>query len=172
MLGLRGDGNAGRSKYGRPRRDDRCRRFRPNSSGHFICRSQNWTCIRKSVKATAPADAITRVRRNRHLMVGKRLLERRRGAQERSIAQITVGRVNCQTSQHRAQQPCDAVTPRCDGTIHVPNDKSPPARSPAAPLGAQENAVEVLKETRHEEGQQFSAEFEAGDASSPLRIRR
>ena len=65
-------------------------------------------------------------------MVGKSLLQRRRGDQERSITQITVGRVNCQTSQHHAQQPCDNVALRCDGTVHVPNDKSPSARSPAA----------------------------------------
>jgi hypothetical protein len=67
-------------------------------------------------------------------MVGKSLLQRSRGDEERSITQITVGRVNCQTGQHCAQQPCDNVAPRCDGTVHVPNDKSLPARSPAAPF--------------------------------------
>jgi hypothetical protein len=86
------------------------------------------------MKAAAPADAITRVRRNRQLMVGKRLLHRGRGDQELSITQIAVGRVNCQASQHSAQEPCDNVAPRCDGTVHIPNDKSPPARSPAAPF--------------------------------------
>jgi hypothetical protein len=56
------------------------------------------------------------------------------GDKVRSVAQIAVRRVNGQTGQHCAQQPCDNASSRCDRTIHVPNDKPPRAGSPAALL--------------------------------------
>ena len=52
-------------------------------------------------------------------MVDKRLVWRRDGYNVRSITLVTVGRVNCQAGQHRAQEPCDEVGSACDGTIHV-----------------------------------------------------
>jgi len=56
-------------------------------------------------------------------MIEKRLVQRS-GYNGRSITLIAVGRMNCQAGQDRAQEPCDNVDSRCDGTIHaVPNDK-------------------------------------------------
>jgi hypothetical protein len=67
-------------------------------------------------------------------MIGERLLRRRRGDRVWSITKIAVWRVNCQASQHCAQQPCDSADSRCDGTIHASNDKTPWARLPAVPF--------------------------------------
>jgi hypothetical protein len=65
-------------------------------------------------------------------MIEKRLVQQRSGYNGRSITLIAVGRMNCQAGQHRAQEPCDNVGSRCDGTIHVSNDKTLLARLPAA----------------------------------------
>src|SRR5580704_8829397 len=79
------------------------------------------TCIRKSVKAAAPADAVT-VLRSGGLLLVDNSLRRGRDSSERSIAQIAVRRMNYQAHQHRAQQPRDKASRCCNRAIQAIND--------------------------------------------------
>jgi DNA-binding transcriptional LysR family regulator len=97
---------------------------------HPIHQIQSRTYIREPAKPTARADTVTCVRRSRQRVVDKRLV-RRRDKKVRSIAQIAMRRVDCQTGQDRAQQPCDIAGPCCACTIHAANYKSRLAKSRA-----------------------------------------
>ena len=88
------------------------------------------SCIRKSVKAAAPADAVTMLRGGGLLRVDN-TLRRRRDSSERSIAQIAVRRMNYQAHQYRAQKPCDKASRCCNRAIQAIND-NPLTRLPDA----------------------------------------
>ena len=85
MAKLRGDFCTRRSKDRGVWRENRRMRFRANIRGHGIHRTQMLTCIRKSVKAAAPTDAVTMLRRSGPLLVDNSL-RRRRDCSEGSIA--------------------------------------------------------------------------------------
>ena len=133
MAKLRGDICTRRSKDGGVWDENRRTRFRTNIRGHGIHRTQTRTCLRKSVKAAAPADAVTMLRRSGPLLVDNSL-RRRRDSSDGSIAYIAVRRMNYQAHQYRAQQPCDEASRCCNRAIQAINDnhltRSPDASVP------------------------------------------
>lgn len=126
-----GDSDAGRPEDWGTWRENVRWQFRQHGCDHSICEDHNRTRVRKTMKATTPADAITAIGRSgpRMSCVSR---ERRRGRKQRPIAKVAVRRMNCQARQDGTQQPSNDVASSGNGPPHVSNDKSLRTRKPGA----------------------------------------
>jgi hypothetical protein len=122
-------------KYERTKPSNICRRFKPNACKRCLHQANGRNNVGQSLKNTAPTGTVAAVRRT-----GQRVMEnwlrRRRTGKLRTIAEITVRRVNGQAEQHRAQQPCNNARTCCGGTFHAAKNKSQPTESPASQFDA------------------------------------